>query len=114
LKKRAPNLIKFKYQIKKMASAVSGNPFAAWSSVPLANRQNRYQSMFDRRMMVDYIWKNEFTENQRILCGGEAGRLKVKSWVTTLDCRIEREDVIDLFTALVPPRLSFRTVQRRK
>lgn len=71
-------------------------PFAAWPS----SLKQRHQSLFSRRMMADYVWKNELTEEQRVLCGGEAGRLRVKGWVTSLDCHLEKQDIIGLFMVL--------------
>lgn len=63
---------------------------APWSS-------SRHQSLFRRRMMADYVWKNELTEEQRALCGGEAGHLKAKGWVTAPNRHLEIQDIMELF-----------------
>ena len=63
----------------------------------------RHQSVFNRRMLVDYIWHQELTEGERSACGGESGRTRIKGWVTSafLDCPIDRTDILSMFNMLM-------------
>jgi hypothetical protein len=63
-------------------------------------RPRKHESIFTRRMLVDMVWHQRLTEDQRAKCGGEETRSRVKKWVsTTLDCEIDESDVFQMIMA---------------